>query len=138
MRSTSKRVALGIAGLALIAGISSVAMGPAIAHGDDSRVTFNTPEKNLEPGDSTNFFGRLRNAHGRCEGGETIELVHRGSGVVDTDRTDGEGEFVLKAGPFDPQDDRGRYFARYRGTGRFGYGNGHQCGADKSGNIRIR
>jgi hypothetical protein len=123
--------------IALIAGMVALTPDTAMAHFDDSRTTIGTPERNLERGDRIVFFGRLNNEHRKCERREIIELVHRGEGVVDTDRTDREGEFVLRNGRFQWKQDKGWYFARFRGSGRFGYNDRHRCGHDRSRGIRL-
>lgn len=122
----------------IIASVGMLAIGApntALAHFDDSRVSLNVSDRTVRPNQRIVFFGRLRNEHGRCVRNQLILLKRRGTGVVARDRTDGDGEFRFR---IDPRPNRGRYYARYRGKGRFGYNNNHRCGADNSRTIRIR
>jgi hypothetical protein len=136
MRATSKRtVALSLL-VTLLSGVLVVgAATVAVAHFDDSRVSLGVSDRTVRPNQRITFFGRLRNEHRNCRRGELVQLIRRGSGVVETDRTDRQGEFSFR---HNPQPNRGRFFARYNGKGRFGYNNRHRCGADSSRTIRIR
>jgi hypothetical protein len=117
----------------LVVGLIGVV--PAMSHNADSRVSIHADDKQVGPNERVVFFGRLRNDHGRCERDRRIELVRKGQGVVDSDRTDNEGEWRIR---HNPEPDSGRFFARFDGTGRFGYQNRHKCGADRSKVIRTR
>ena len=109
---------------------------PAGAHFAESRINpFDVSDRSVKKNQEIVFFGKLRNRHRKCRAEEEVELVRRRTGVVDVDITDDEGEFRFKQ---DPQPNRGRYFARYRGKGRFGYGDQHRCSRAVSEVIRIR
>ena len=133
MRSRTIRSLLAAA---LAAG-SLVLIGstPVGAHLSESRISLHVDDHTVKPDQRVLFFGRLRNTHLKCRQGEEVELVRRGTGVVDVDVTDAEGEFSFKQ---DPKPNRGRYFARYRGKGRFGYNNQHRCSRAVSDPVRIR
>lgn len=133
MRSKKIRIAVLAA---MSAGLVSTGTTPVEAHTGDSKVVLHVSDNTVRPNQTIVFFGKLRGTRHRfCKRGSTIELVRKGQGVVATDRTDRQGEFRFRE---DPQPNRGRYFARYRGSGRFGYGNGHLCRRDRSRTIRIR
>ena len=130
-----KKLAGIISIAASVAMLAVSAPNTALAHFDDSRVSLSVSDRTVTGDQKVVFFGRLRNEHNRCVGNEVILLKRRGTGTVARDRTDGDGEFRFR---IDPQPNHGRYFARYRGKGRFGYANRHRCGADRSRTIRIR
>ena len=130
-----KRLAAFICIAASVGMLALSGPNTALAHFDDSRVSLNVSDRTVSGDQRVVFFGRLRNAHDRCVGNELIQLKRKGSGVVATDRTDGDGEFRFR---INPRPNRGRYFAHYGGKGRFGYNNNHRCGADNSRTIRIR
>lgn len=135
MTTSARRSVASITALIAVA-VLSVGGAPAVwAHFDDSRVTLGVSDDTVKPNQTITFFGRLRNEHGPCRSGETVRLVRRNTGVVARDKTDSEGEFSFR---IDPQPNQGRYFARYRGAGRFGYGDSHACGADSSAIVVIQ
>lgn len=123
----------------LVGGWLFFSAGPALGHFDDSRISLHVNAHRFDRGDRVVFFGRLNNEHRRCERNESVQLRKRrrggGSRFVDSTRTDGEGEFRFSF-RFRPRK-AGRYFARYNGSGRFGYNNNHRCGRDRSPSRRI-
>ncbi len=108
---------------------------PAGAHVSESRITLSVDDHSVRKNQSVIFYGKLRNAHRKCRAGEEVQLKRVRTGVIATDVTDSDGEFRFK---LDPQPNRGKFFARYRGKGRFGYGNKHKCSAAQSDIVRIR
>lgn len=108
---------------------------PVGAHFSESKITLRTDDHRAKGKEKIIFYGRLRNTHRKCRANEEVVLKRRGQGVVDVDVTDADGEFSFK---HDPQPNRGRFFARYRGKGRFGYGQGHRCSKAVSDPVRIR
>lgn len=110
---------------------------PAGAHSAESSLSLRVSDRTVRPRQEITFFGRLTTEghEQRCQSGASIKLIRVGSGVVATDVTDAQGEFSFT---IDPQPNRGSYFARYRGSGRFGYGNRHRCEGDDSRTISIR
>ena len=132
MRRTRK----SLIGIALAMGVLLAGATVAYGHFAESEIRrWNASDRRVRPRQVVTFTRKLRNQHQKCRCPQEVELVRRGVGVVDVDLTDAEGEFVFKQ---DPQPNRGRYFARYRGRGRFGYGQGHRCGRAISEVILIR
>jgi hypothetical protein len=118
-------------------GLTVASAAPAGAHSAESSLSLSVSDKSVRPRQEITFFGSLTtDGHKqRCQSGASIKLIRAGSGVVATDVTDAQGEFSFT---IDPQPNRGIYFARYRGSGRFGYGNRHRCEGDDSRTITIR
>lgn len=121
--------------------VTAIAMGSlfvggmASAHFADSSISLNVDDKKVKGDEKVLFFGKLKNPHQKCKGAEKVELVRKHSGVVATDMTDSDGEFSFN---HDPKPNHGRYFARYDGKGKFGYGNKHRCSSARSDTVRIR
>jgi hypothetical protein len=118
-------------------GLTVATVAPAGAHSVESSLSLSVSDNTVRPRQDITFFGRLRTEghEQRCESGASIKLIRVGSGVVATDVTDAQGEFSFT---IDPQPNRGSYFARYGGSGRFGYANRHRCEGDDSRTISIR
>jgi hypothetical protein len=128
---------LGSAVLAAAAALVVAGALPASAHSVESHVSLDVSDRTVRRGQVITFFGKLTTeAHKRrCQRGAEVHLIRKGTGPVATDTTDNQGEFSFR---IDPRPNRGRYFARYEGSGRFGYNNQHRCEADESRVIRIR
>ena len=124
-----------ILSLALVSSLVLTVAPAANAHFGESRLSLSVDDKRASGKEKILFFGKLRNSHRKCRSGEEVVLVRRGSGVVAVDVTDNEGEFAFK---IDPQPNRGRFFARYKGHGKFGYNKKHRCSKAVSRVIRIR
>ena len=127
-------------GVFLVTGLVGGSLGltsstPVGAHFAESKISLHADDHRAKGQEKITFFGRLRNTHKKCRANEEVLLKRRGQGVVDVDVTDADGEFRFR---HDPQPNRGRFFARYRGKGRFGYGQGHRCSGAVSEIVRIR
>ena len=132
-RSNSMLGAVLVVGL--VAGSLVATAVPVGAHFSESRISLHVDDHTVKGNEKVLFFGKLRNTHLKCRANEVVVLKRRGSGVIDSDVTDADGEFSFRQ---DPQPNRGRFFARYRGKGRFGYGNGHRCSQATSDPVKIR
>jgi hypothetical protein len=120
---------------ALVGSLALVVSPSANAHFAESRISLHVDDHKVKGNEKVLFFGKLRNTHRKCRAGEEVELVRRNSGVVDVDVTDSDGEFSFT---HDPDPNRGRFFARYKGHGKFGYNNKHRCSNAVSDPVRIR
>ena len=121
----------------LVGAMTLVGVPSAQGHFIDSDITgFDVDDNTVRKHQKVTFFGKLKTrGHSGCNDNARVELVRKGDGAIDSTRTDNQGEFSFR---FDPQPNRGKYFARYNGSGRFGYGNGHRCSAASSDRERIR
>ena len=131
-----RRTIAALGSVVLLASVMVIGSGtPASSHRSETSVSLRVSDRTVRPRQRVVFFGRLRGDHLGCRRNQMVELVRRGTGVVASDETDSEGEFRMR---HDPQPNRGRYFARYRGRGKFGYRGRHSCAPDISRTIRIR
>ena len=140
MRTTRIAFVVG----ALVTGLF-LGAAPSGAHFIDSSFTkWGVDDHTVKPHQKVTFFGKLSTpGHPACHMGAKIKIQQRfrkPNGRYEWQLegfafTDNQGEFSFTE---DPQPNHGKFFARYRGSGRFGYGNGHKCGRAFSDAVRIR
>ena len=131
-----RRITALVGSVSLVASAMVIGFGsPASSHKSETSVGMSVSDRTVRPNQRIVFFGKLRGDHDGCRRNQVVELVRRYRGVVASDETDSEGEWRVV---IDPQPNYGRYFARYRGRGEFGYGGAHSCAPDTSAIRRIR
>jgi hypothetical protein len=142
MTGALRRVGVVLLVAAMVASLLFVTAEPATTRPVKVRIKFGVSDRTVRKNQKIVFFGRLKSKKKKCIRNSKVLLKRKGVGVVDRDRTDREGEFRFR---IDPQPNRGRYFARFRGKKikkpgyGYGYGGGkRRCGKAKSRVIRIR
>jgi hypothetical protein len=142
MTGALRRVGIVALVAALVGSLLFVGAEPALTKPVKVRIVgFGVSDRTVRPHQKIVFFGRLKSKKKRCIRHSKVYLKRKGTGVVDVDRTDRDGEFRFR---IDPQPNHGRYFARFRGKkGKPGYGYGYggrkrRCGKATSRIIRIR
>jgi hypothetical protein len=144
MTGALRKVGVALLVAAMIGSLVLVAATPALTKPIKVRIKFGVSDRTVKRNQEIVFFGRLKSKKKKCIRFSKVYLKRKGVGVVDVDRTDREGEFRFR---IDPQPNRGRYFARFRGKKinkpGYGYGYGYgggkrRCGKATSRVIRIR
>jgi hypothetical protein len=133
MLRNKRVIALGLVGMLGVISSGEIAS----AHFVKSNLSLHADDKRVSGNEKVILFGKLspRGHKAPCRRTATIELVRRNTGVVATTGVDREGEFFFR---IDPKPNHGTYFARYGGSGKFGYQNRHRCGARSSNSIEIK
>src|SRR5688500_11082280 len=92
------------------------------------------PSGPVDPGDKVTIWGKMKPR--KCRAGQMINLYSRVPGpddLLDTDRTDSDGEFKFVLHPTDDH----RVRAVFEGSTEGGYGHNHRCKPSKSNTVPI-
>jgi hypothetical protein len=144
MTGALRKVGVALLVAAMVGSLLFVSATPALTKPIKVRIKLGVSDRTVRKHQKVVFFGRLKSKKKKCIRNSKVVLKRKGVGVVDRDRTDREGEFRFR---IDPQPNRGRYFAKFRGKKirkpGYGYGYGYgggtrRCGKAKSRIIRIR
>lgn len=82
------------------------------------------------------IFGDVQNTEPDCIAGEQVKLRRVGGGVLDTDTTDGDGEYRFRIQR--PENDSFKVFVRYPASTDTSYGHSHGCQSDDSRDLNIK
>jgi hypothetical protein len=122
-----------------LAGVVLLALGGvATAHTrsfDTSLSIDRSPDGAVAPGTVVRFSGELSSGKRACITNSRIRLIQIGEGVVGSDRTNGQGRYVIR----ERVEETARFRVRYAGEVlNSTHPHNHTCEASSSSRIRVR
>jgi hypothetical protein len=141
MTGAVRRMTAVVIAVAMVAAVVFFTSDPAKT-AIKTRVTFHVTDKTVKPNQKVLFFGKVKSKKKKCKRHRKVVLKRKHTGKVKTDKSDREGEYMMK---INPEPDHGTYYVVVKKktikSGGYGYGYGggkKKCKRVRSRNIRIR